>query len=159
METKGAPVIVVGVDGTPAGQVALEFALREGAARGGAVDVVSVWTWHGPHEALSGPASPREARDRAQRVQDEAVAEALARVPVAPVVSRQVVEGDAGQVLVRAGRDADYLVVGSAHKGLVKRAFLGSVSEHCVRHATCPVVVVPATQRAHTPAPLAASSN
>jgi hypothetical protein len=40
-------------------------------------------------------------------------------------------------------RDADYLVVGSANKNAVKRALLGSVSHYCVRHAPCPVVVVP----------------
>jgi nucleotide-binding universal stress UspA family protein len=34
------------------------------------------------------------------------------------------------------------LVLGSRELGFFKRAFLGSVSEHCVRHAHCPVVVI-----------------
>lgn len=146
------PLIVVGVDGTPAGRRALEFALREGSVRGSAVEVVTAWSWSGPHETLAGPATPCEARERAQRMQDEEVAAALAAVPVPPVVSRQVVEGDPSLVLLRAGRRADYLVVGSAHKRLLKRAILGSVSEYCVRHATCPVVVVPPAhdQQTHT---------
>jgi nucleotide-binding universal stress UspA family protein len=37
-------------------------------------------------------------------------------------------------------------VVGSAHKGAVRRALLGSVSEYCVRHAKCPVVVIPVSE-------------
>ncbi|MBA2523381.1 MAG: universal stress protein, partial [Solirubrobacterales bacterium] len=38
---------------------------------------------------------------------------------------------------------ADYLVVGTGRKGTLRRTLLGSVSEFCVRHARCPVVVVP----------------
>jgi nucleotide-binding universal stress UspA family protein len=37
---------------------------------------------------------------------------------------------------------ATVLVVGSRGHGAIKRAFLGSVSDHLVRHAPCPVLVV-----------------
>ena len=150
MQGTSRPVIAVGVDGSASSRAALEFAIREGVARGSAVEVVTVWSWSGPHEPLGGPATPQEARERAQRAQDEAVAgvlRATSATPVSPVISRQVVQGDAGQVLLRAGRHADYLVVGSAHKGRLRRAVLGSVSEYCVRHATCPVVVIPTVRR------------
>ena len=47
-----------------------------------------------------------------------------------------------------AGRDArDLLVVGSRGHGTVVGMLLGSVSQHCVQHAGCPVVVV--RPRAH----------
>jgi nucleotide-binding universal stress UspA family protein len=36
----------------------------------------------------------------------------------------------------------DAIVVGSHGKGRLKRLVLGSVSEHVVRHAPCPVLVV-----------------
>jgi Universal stress protein family len=36
------------------------------------------------------------------------------------------------------------LVVGSRGHGQVFEAVLGSVSQYCVRHAACPVVVIPA---------------
>lgn len=52
--------------------------------------------------------------------------------------------GDAGGVIcvVAEETDADVVVVGSHGKGVLKRVFLGSVSEHVLRHAPCPVLVV-----------------
>ncbi len=150
MEGIGKSAIVVGVDGTEASRSALEFAIREAATRGSVVEVVTAWTWDGAHESLVGPGTPQEARERAVRLQDTQLAAALDGIQSVPVVSRQVVQGDPGHELVRSGRTAAMMVVGTAHKGVVKRAVLGSVSEYCVRHATCPVVVVPMAQ----PAPL-----
>eukprot|EP00245_Coleochaete_scutata_P010898 TRINITY_DN393_c0_g1_i1.p1 TRINITY_DN393_c0_g1~~TRINITY_DN393_c0_g1_i1.p1 ORF type:complete len:162 (+),score=27.76 TRINITY_DN393_c0_g1_i1:137-622(+) len=37
---------------------------------------------------------------------------------------------------------ANLLVMGSHGYGAIKRAFLGSVSDYCVHHASCPVIVV-----------------
>ncbi|XVE63115.1 hypothetical protein DITRI_Ditri06bG0174000 [Diplodiscus trichospermus] len=37
---------------------------------------------------------------------------------------------------------ADVLVLGSHGYGLIKRAFLGSVSNHCAQHVKCPVLIV-----------------
>ncbi|MGH4011263.1 MAG: universal stress protein [Pseudonocardiaceae bacterium] len=47
-------------------------------------------------------------------------------------------------VLPELARDAAMLVVGRHRGGLIRQAVLGSVSAVCVRHATCPVVVIPA---------------
>eukprot|EP00271_Cylindrocystis_brebissonii_P003730 TRINITY_DN149_c0_g1_i1.p2 TRINITY_DN149_c0_g1~~TRINITY_DN149_c0_g1_i1.p2 ORF type:complete len:170 (+),score=32.95 TRINITY_DN149_c0_g1_i1:360-869(+) len=38
--------------------------------------------------------------------------------------------------------NADLLIMGSHGRGAVKRALLGSVSNYCIHHAKCPVVVV-----------------
>jgi nucleotide-binding universal stress UspA family protein len=137
------PAIVVGVDGTPASEAALVFALREGFRRGGAVEVVTAWALARPYEDVATPESIEQTRAQAEHTQDEMVTAALRRVAVPPVVSRSVVQGAAGPVLLKAGRDADYLVVGSAHKGAAARFVLGSVSRYCVRHAPIPVLVVP----------------
>ena len=53
------------------------------------------------------------------------------------------VNGDPEDVLIAAAADADMLFVGSRGHGWLGSALLGSVSERCVRDATCPVVVIP----------------
>ena len=135
-------VVVVGVDGTPAGQAALTFAMREARLRGSALDVVTTWRWdvEGGDPSLG---IPSDIARRVQTAQDVAISAALAVTAAPSVITRHVIEGTAGEQLVRLGREADYLVVGSSHKNLLKRALLGSVSQYCVRHASCPVVVVP----------------
>ena len=135
------PVIVVGVDETPASKAALMVAMREGSRRGGVIEVVTVWD--SPPAAMSVPTSPEAARYSAQSIQDAAVAEALHDLAKPPLLSRQVVQGNPAEVLVKVARGADCLVVGTGRKGTLRRALLGSVSEFCVRRARCPVVVVP----------------
>ncbi|KAK9078576.1 hypothetical protein SSX86_002633 [Deinandra increscens subsp. villosa] len=55
-----------------------------------------------------------------------------------------VIRGNPKEMIVEAAEDmnADLLVVGSRGLGQIKRAFLGSVSDYCVHHAKCPVLVV-----------------
>jgi nucleotide-binding universal stress UspA family protein len=69
----------------------------------------------------------------------------------AALVRRHVVEGPAPRVLLHAAEDADLLVVGSRGHGEFAGMLLGSVAQHVVTHAWCPVLVVrtaPAPQRA-----------
>lgn len=54
------------------------------------------------------------------------------------------VHGPAGPVLVEACVDAALLVVGTRRLHGLDRIFDGSVSEYGLRHAPCPVAVVPA---------------
>ncbi|TJX50453.1 universal stress protein [Soehngenia saccharolytica] len=60
------------------------------------------------------------------------------------VPETKAVNGVAKDVLCNAIKDcnADMLVLGSHGNGPIKRLLFGSVSEHCVRHAHCPVIVV-----------------
>jgi nucleotide-binding universal stress UspA family protein len=57
-------------------------------------------------------------------------------------------EGDPGESIVEASEaeSADLIVVGTHERGTVGRLFLGSVSDHVVRHARCPVMVVRPTR-------------
>jgi nucleotide-binding universal stress UspA family protein len=59
-------------------------------------------------------------------------------------VIKRVEVGDVPSTICRLAEEvgADVIVVGSHGRSGIKRFFLGSVSEHVVRHAPCPVLVV-----------------
>ncbi len=59
-------------------------------------------------------------------------------------VSFLIWTGDPGDMIIEAAaaEHADMILVGSHGRGAVGRLFLGSVSEHVVRNAPCPVLVV-----------------
>ena len=59
-------------------------------------------------------------------------------------VDKQIEAGDAANSITSVAEKigADVIVVGSHGKTGFKRFVLGSVSEHVVRHAPCPVLVV-----------------
>jgi nucleotide-binding universal stress UspA family protein len=67
-----------------------------------------------------------------------AVVDADSAVSVRPVIR----QGNAAQVLLDAADGADLLVVGSRGHGGFAEALLGSISQHCVHHARCPVVII-----------------
>jgi len=135
--------IVVGVDGSEHSLLALRWAAQEAVRTGAELDVVTAWL-SPEHAAPLGVVpkvlSPDELVAEAGRKLDELVAEVLP--DTSAVVHTEVVRGEAAASLVARARGADLLVVGSRGRGLFADLLLGSVSEHCVRHAPCPVVVV-----------------
>ena len=56
---------------------------------------------------------------------------------------RRLVDGQPGPALCELADElkADAIVIGSRGRGGIKRAFLGSVSDHVARHASCPVLI------------------
>ena len=56
----------------------------------------------------------------------------------------RVLEGDPSEQIVRAAhaRRADAVVIGTHGRTGLQRFFIGSVAEHVIRKAACPVVVV-----------------
>jgi len=59
-------------------------------------------------------------------------------VTIRPVV----VEGHPAPVLIEASRGADLLVVGSRGHGEFSGMLLGSVSDYCTHHVSCPITIV-----------------
>jgi nucleotide-binding universal stress UspA family protein len=57
-------------------------------------------------------------------------------------IATKVKRGNAAQMLLEEAAGADLLVVGSRGHGGFVEALLGSTGQHCVHHATCPVVVI-----------------
>ena len=135
-------VIVCGVDGSPAGQRALQWAVDEAVKRGAEVHAVTAWSWDGLEE-LNAPSSPAQALGRARRVLDTAVDEVLDGVEAGPLVRRICERGEPAEVLASAAAGADLLILGSHGHGTVHDKLLGSTSERTVHHAPCPVVIVP----------------
>jgi nucleotide-binding universal stress UspA family protein len=131
--------MVVGVDGSDGGRLALRWAVREASSRGGTVQAVTAWRCRDVDPVHTD--DPVELHAHAEQVLTDEVA---ALPPSGVVIAAEVVEGRAAEVLVRAARDADLLVLGGHGHSRVWHTVLGSVSEECVRDAVCPVVVVPA---------------
>jgi nucleotide-binding universal stress UspA family protein len=132
--------IVVGVDGSDSSVRALEWAARQAALTGDTVEAITTWQWptsFGWAVAYPDGWSPQA---DAQQVLDEAVDPVRTQHPDVTFVST-VVEGHPAPVLVEASKEAELLVVGSRGHGQFAGMLLGSVSEHCVSHAHCPVLV------------------
>ena len=79
--------------------------------------------------------------ENAEKVLADAISAAASAGSDVPVRAR-VAEGIPAQVLLDACEGAGLLVVGSRGHGGFAEALLGSVSQHCVHHAQCPVVVI-----------------
>lgn len=60
----------------------------------------------------------------------------------AAAITADVVHGHPSNVLVAASKEADLLVVGNRGHSTVTGMLLGSVSQPCVHHTECPVMVV-----------------
>ncbi|MGW3268243.1 universal stress protein [Streptomyces sp. NPDC001056] len=137
--------IVVGVDGSEGSKQALDWAVRQAVLTGGRVEAVIAWDvpqFHGALGWLLPSASDEAALEgRAQSELTNAVEEAVAAHPTVQV-STVVRYGAPAGVLIEASRDAVLLVVGSRGLGGFRGLLLGSVAQHCVQHAACPVLVL-----------------
>ena len=142
---------MVGVDGSDASHDALRWAAEEAQLRSTALVALHAWSFVpaqpiGDPGMLAVPAGDLAGQlnaenDAAQIGLDQAVEDALGAGSDVQL-ERRLVEGDAGEALVAASKDAVLVVVGSHGRSGFKAALLGSVSRHVVDHAACPVVVV-----------------
>ncbi|MEZ0382372.1 MULTISPECIES: universal stress protein [Mycobacteriaceae] len=138
------PAILVGVDGSPSSNAAVEWAARAAALHNLPLTLVHVLA---PPVVMTFPETPMPPgytewqQEQGERQLREAVVIAETQGENLRV-DAQLVVGSTVPMLVDATRDAARLVVGSRGHGLLRRSLLGSVSSSLVRHAHCPVVVV-----------------
>jgi nucleotide-binding universal stress UspA family protein len=133
--------IVVGVDGSESSKSALAWAIRQARLTGSVVEAVIAWDY----PATYGYAFPAVDDVDFEKIATQAIAEAIADVAEAhePVmITTTVVRDNPARALLNASTEASLLVVGSRGHGGFVEALLGSVGQHCVQHASCPVVVV-----------------
>ncbi|WP_354638310.1 universal stress protein [Kitasatospora camelliae] len=136
--------IVVGVDGSASSRAALRWALRQAGLVGATVEAVIAWEY----PAVYGWGMTMVDVDAAAYA-GKALAEAVAQEtgPDGAVEVRERVEcGNPAQVLLKAAEGAELLVLGNRGHGGFAGALLGSVGQHCVQHAPCPVLVVRGTE-------------
>ena len=138
--------IVVGVDGSNCAHAALEFAAGEAALRGTRLRIVCAWDispaiYAGDFAPGFHQGTLDAFRDNAETIVRTELAEAKRLQPSIEVEARTS-EGPAAEVLLAAARDASLIVVGNRGRGGFASLLLGSVSQHVVHHAPCPVLVV-----------------
>lgn len=145
MKTPGH--IVVGVDGSSSSLDALKWAVGQAALTGAGVRAVMAWEY----PSLSG-VNPMTAhvdwRTKAQQTIDATVDKAVGIDNV--TVSSVVIAGHPVQVLLEASVGAQLLVVGNSGHGGFTEMLPGSVREHVITHATCPVLVMRRAMEAAT---------
>jgi nucleotide-binding universal stress UspA family protein len=135
--------IVVGVDGSPASHEALRWALAEARRCDTSLKVVSAWML--PWGLGLGVQFPDSLPADLQRVAEQLVASMVQNLGAETRdirIEQVVAEGEPAHVLLQAAKDAQLLVVGSRGLGGFRELMLGSVSQQCAHHASCPVVIV-----------------
>src|SRR5690349_20744637 len=150
--------IVVGVDGSPASQVAVDWAAREAALRGDSLRLLHIAappTMTSVVEPLVIVGLSEWMDKRGRDVLVDAVRIAGEAAPQLDV-STEMITGSAVPGLLDHSKDARMLVVGCRGLGAVGRTLLGSVSSALVHHARCPVTVIrdlesPATTPSQAP--------
>jgi nucleotide-binding universal stress UspA family protein len=135
--------IVVGVDGSPHSQKALDWAMTEAALRNVHLTALAVAPAAASIWGITGQFSPsQETVDKVSHAAQEVVDKAVSRQGYQDV-SVHAVAGVPADELVKASQDADLLVVAARGAGGFARLRMGSVSNQVSHHATCPVVIVP----------------
>jgi nucleotide-binding universal stress UspA family protein len=146
--------IIVGIDDSPSGLAALQWAVDR--ARSCPAQLVAVRSWAlglprhgGRHRHVVHPRvvlffKGAEQRDASAKLVRDTFLAATGSRPRDVGVTVRTPEGDPGAALTRiAIRDGDLIVVGRRHGPGWWHGHRGSVGRYCRLHASCPVVMVP----------------
>jgi nucleotide-binding universal stress UspA family protein len=137
--------IVVGHDGSRHADEAVEYALRLAQRLGSPVLVIRAWTIDtAPHGTLVSEgyvSSFDEGSAKVARILEHDVGAIAAAHPGVRSTYRARF-GQPASVMIADSVGALMLVLGTRGRGGFASLVLGSVSEQCIRHARCPVLVV-----------------
>jgi nucleotide-binding universal stress UspA family protein len=138
----------VGVDGSPAAERALVWAVREADQHGANLEVIGVYhpydakgPYGGDFMRIADPGSTERFRRRAEEHVSKAIASVATRTSV-PITS-VVLAGHPADVLVQRAAGSDLLVVGRRGRHGFPGLLLGSVARQVLHHTSCPVAIVP----------------
>jgi nucleotide-binding universal stress UspA family protein len=133
--------ILLATDLSPASEGATRQAIDLAHDLGASLLIVSVID----PDLRGAPGGRVERMDQRRAVREQAAQAVVVRGRQAGIgVSFLVWEGEPGPAIVEAAESegADMIVVGSHGRGRVGRFVLGSVSDHVIRNASAPVLVV-----------------
>lgn len=83
-------------------------------------------------------------RDRSDEMEHDLLDAVHKLVPRDPTINTayRIEEGFPTEVILEVARGCDLIVMGTHGRGGITRAFMGSVAEHVLREANCPVITV-----------------
>ena len=133
--------VVVGVDGSSHSDVTLRLAAAEAIRFGGRLIVVHAYRLpapaeYGPNAGVDEP----HYRVAAEALMEQALGHLGSDRDDLKIETRAV-HGGAATALLDAASTAAVLVVGARGLGGLERLSIGSVSQHVLRHAPCPVII------------------
>ncbi|WP_020576610.1 universal stress protein [Actinopolymorpha alba] len=141
-KTARRSTIVVGVDGSPSSEAAVQWAAEECHRRDARVVLV-----HVRQPVLGSVMTVEHRRYRALALTDTVgrlwQQVSTLRSKAVDAVGR-VGDGSPSDFLIEASQTADLLVIGAEGEGQHRGLLLGEVAQRCVRDAACPVVIIPA---------------
>jgi nucleotide-binding universal stress UspA family protein len=138
------PGIVVGVDGSPGSNGAVQWAARTAELRNVSLTLVHVVppTAGGWLDSSLLPAWMHAQRERGRQVLDDALAVAKESCQRGPQIHIEMPSATSVGALVDLSKDADLVVTGCLGTGTLRGRHLGSVSSGLVYHAHCPVAII-----------------
>lgn len=146
MTTAPPTRIVVGVDGSPGSADALRWAAEEAELHSATLTAIMTWGFLDQHPLDGAPFDPHFNETSALARLREHLVRTLGPERSEAVEPRAICDL-AAHGLLEAAAHADLLVVGARGLGGFKGLLLGSVSQHCLQHATVPVAVIKANDR------------
>lgn len=137
-------VVVVGYDGSAGGAVALRWAVQRAQDIGAKVHVIHAWSavLTMPFGGMPDVSTVADVPDPGPAI-EQAVADAVHDLGDLPPTSIEIGPLPAAGTLLREAVGATALVVGSHGHGGFTGMLLGSVSNHCLHHSPCPLIIVP----------------
>jgi nucleotide-binding universal stress UspA family protein len=132
--------VVVGVDGSASGELALRWAVNEARSTRGPLHVVHALE-NEPVLIDKQQLGTKEAPASGDPVLTAAMDVVRTMAPEVQAIPHSVT-GFAPTTLIAASKIAAVVVVGSHGRSAIPTALLGSVSQEVASHASCPVVVV-----------------
>ena len=137
-QPSGERRVVVGVDGSEANEAALRRAALEATAHHARLEIVHAWSFlDQPGPQFDPHYGEHAARERVERFVDATLGPD--RTYETDV---RIVNDHPAAALLAASAGAWTVVVGARGLGGFRSLVLGSVSQHVVHHASCPVLVV-----------------